>query len=72
MPTADMFRVGFKYQGTRMMKEEEVIESLWGSHFFLGVMSLDVYISNLEQKFGTRLINVTGSSRYFLSARAVS
>ncbi len=33
LPTAELFRVGFKYQGTRMMKEEEDETSWEISHF---------------------------------------
>ena len=34
LPTADLFRVGFKYRGTRMMKEEED-ETAWEIGHFL-------------------------------------
>lgn len=34
LPTAELFRVGFKYQGTRMMKEEED-ETAWEIGHFL-------------------------------------
>ena len=34
LPTAELFRVGFKYQGTRMMKEEDD-ETAWEIGHFL-------------------------------------
>ena len=48
MPTADMFRVGFKYHGTRMMKEEED-ETAWevGHFLFLALQGHPLVLETL-------------------------
>jgi predicted nucleotidyltransferase len=48
MPTTDMFRVGFKYQGTRMMKEEDD-ETAWeiGRFLFLALQGHPLVLETL-------------------------
>ena len=48
LPTSEMFRVGFKYQGTRMMKEEED-ETAWeiGHFLFLALQGHPLVLETL-------------------------